>query len=295
MNNELLKKIEKALEHTGYPLELETGAKLMQLGWNIFHSVEYEDPITETIRELDILCYKLINNRRVELRIACKSSTNKQFVFFTEPHHYIRFGTDIKFTPITDDLEKRHQITEILKDLPLYSTKKSIVNYTVLTGDKVDKEGRSILRTAHTELMNSIYHRLFPYELFIDKRGTIYFFIVLIRGNMFNASFNSSIKIIEVTNSEYEYWHGKFPFVKDKFINQTFEINKQKLSIFDLLYWFDQHMSVEFINENYFEKYISLIENCISNLNSEEIECFGKSWNEANFPKNLLKPKRISK
>ncbi|MCH7964381.1 MAG: hypothetical protein IH852_10650 [Bacteroidetes bacterium] len=295
MNDELLIKVEKALEQTGYPLELEIGAKLTQLGWNIFHSVDYEDPFTDTSRELDILCYKLINNRRIELRIACKSSTNKQFVFFTEPHHYLRFGTNIKFTPIIDDNEKQRQIPKILKDLPLFSTKNRIVNYTVLTGDKVDKEGRTILRAAHTEVMNSIYHRLFPYELYFDKRGTIYFFIVLIRGIMFNASFNPSTTKITATYSNYEYWHGKFPLPKEKYKGRTLEIDEQKFSIYDLLHWFGDYMSVEFVNENYIEEYLSIVENCISKLNSEEIQYFGKSWDKENFPENLSKPRKISK
>ena len=136
MSEELIKQIEKAVSTTGYPLELEVGALLEQKGWFPFHSVEYQDPFTKKTRELDLLAYKLVNNRRIELRISCKSSANKQFVFFTRKKNSTIWLNDIKITPVSDNWDDNATIPVPLIKLPFFNYERETVNYTVVTDPK---------------------------------------------------------------------------------------------------------------------------------------------------------------
>jgi hypothetical protein len=67
MSDDLLNKVKRAIQGTGYPLELEIAAIARRNKWVVFHSIEYHDPETAKFRELDLMLYKNIHRRRVEL------------------------------------------------------------------------------------------------------------------------------------------------------------------------------------------------------------------------------------
>ena len=69
MGKDLKQAVLQAIQKTGYPLEQRVGKCLERHGWEPFYSITYIDPSDKTQRELDIMAYKEIQYRRIELRI----------------------------------------------------------------------------------------------------------------------------------------------------------------------------------------------------------------------------------
>lgn len=154
MTEELRAKVLDAILKTGYPLELELASTAEKNGWVVFHGVEYDDPFSGKPRELDLLIYKQIHQRRIEIRISCKSSHNKQFVFFTEDRtRYVKVG-ELKRTPVTDDPAWYPRIAKLLRPLPLFSHPAGVVNYTVVAGN-----GVSLRRLSGVPTLSLSYQR----------------------------------------------------------------------------------------------------------------------------------------
>jgi hypothetical protein len=286
MSDDLLQKIKKTIEQSGYPLELQTGTVLERNGWVPFHSVEYFEPDAKILRELDILAYKIINGRRVELRISCKSSVNKQWVFFTTEKGLIT-PSDFKFTPVLPDHKRRWEIPSALKGLRFFSEQKEAINYTVLTGTNVDREGRSLLRDAILSSVSSIYHGPIPGGLLFDQRGTIYLFLVVFRGKLYEATLDKITNNLVIQESEYAQWRGSFR-ITDKY--RTIKIKNSEgglVPFVDALVWFGSKFRVEIISDSYLETYLKDVERVFSNLGKHKIEIFGKDWSEKNFPTAL--------
>jgi hypothetical protein len=287
MPDELLEKLKKAILQSGYPLELQAGAILEKYGWTCFHSVEYVNPETNTLRELDIFAYKIIRGRRIELRISCKTSINKQWVFFTKDTSRHLDTFILKFTPVSDDHNSQWQIPLALKNLRFFSENKESVNYTVFTGTNVDREGRSLLRDAILSSLNSIYVYLIPDRLLFDARGTLHFFLVLYRGKMYEANLNEDKTEMNIQDCNYIQWSGRFN-ISDKFSDIKIPNQQGKpVNFADALYWFRDRFRVEIISDTYFESYLRQTEEVFKQLSEEELNLFGKEWNEENFPQNL--------
>ncbi len=91
-NEELIKKIEKEIEKTGYPLEIEASEILESMGWLVVNQEGYLDIDFNKWRTIDICAYKRIdipNNLfyktlHISLIIECKKSENKAWVFFVK-------------------------------------------------------------------------------------------------------------------------------------------------------------------------------------------------------------------
>src|ERR1022692_2483900 len=194
MSDDLLNKVKRAIQGTGYPLELEIAAIARRNKWVVFHSIEYHDPETAKFRELDLMLYKNIHRRRVELRISCKSSVNKQVVFFNiDRRPYFEMG-EFKCTPLDSDRGRAERGRNIRRDLPMFSHPWGAVNYTVLTGSSPDREARSLLRDAIMSCVNSTHYRLLPSNLLFDARGTVYCFVVVLRGEMYSAHYSEAMQ-----------------------------------------------------------------------------------------------------
>jgi len=296
MPDELLEKVRKAIELTGYPLELESASIAEQRGWIPFHSVQYPDPTTQKLRELDLLIYKNINQRRLELHISCKSSSNKQFVFFTCDRGHYPAAMDLKFTPVIDNIEHRRSIPDLLSNLRFFASPREAVNYTMLSGPMVDRDAKALLYDAIMSTVTSIHHRPLPHRLLFDQRGTIYFFVVLVRGRMFDARFDHSIKSMVVEETDYAQWCGQFT-VPDSYLRLFIDDHDgKKVPFTHVLHWFGDWIRVEFVKDTYFPSYLDHLEQVFGQLEENAISIFGKPWLPEHFPKIVkegprLKPK----
>jgi hypothetical protein len=294
MSDDLLKKVTKAIEATGFPLELETATIARRLGWHDFHSVEYEDPDTGKIRELDLLLYRLVNQRRIELRVSCKSSSNKQFVFFARNMNYIRCVGDLKITPVVDAGDEHRSIPQPLKGLPCFSAERDAVNYTVFSGERVDREAKALLRDALLSTVTSIHHRILPDSLLFDERGTVYLFVVVLRGRMFEATFNENTNKMDVAECDYARWSGRYSVPSEYFGMEIRNAIGHKVDFSDVFYWFGEHVIVDFVRDTHWPNYLTTVHECFDKLKPDEYRIFGKPWTDENFPATVGPSPRLT-
>jgi hypothetical protein len=297
MNSDLTNKVRQAVAKTGYPLELEIAAVARRNGWAPFHAVEYLDAETRVHRELDLLIYKQINERRIELRISCKSSVNKQFVFFNVDRRvYIPFG-DLKCTPVVADPERRDVIRDALKGLPIFNEPMLAVNYTVVAGSNPDRDSRALLHDALMSVVASAHHSPLPRQLLFDERGTVYLFIVVLKAPMFAVSVDDSTGESVVTEVSYALWQGKIPIPEHYWQMRIPNSGGREVPFSDALYWFGDRVHVEVLRDTSFEDYLHTVEAAFVALTPAQLKWFGKPWKSEHFPKIVgraptLRPRR---
>lgn len=288
MSDDIFEKVRRGIANTGYPLELQVGALAAKQGWTPIHSIQYVDPETKKLRELDLVIYKMFRERRVEIRISCKASLNKQFVFFSRPRNPSHLIDDLKFTPVTDDISRIDVIKEALKNLRFFSEPNEAVNYTMLMGDNADREGKALLHDGMMSVVTSIHHQLLPEMLLIDERGTIYFFVVLLKGRMFDTSYEPATATTSVRETDYVQWSGRYA-VPEEYADREIQTHDGwTIPFWQAHYWFGARIRVELIRDTLFEEHLMHIDSVFSALPEASLAAFGKPWTSENFPKHVL-------
>ncbi|MBC2455649.1 hypothetical protein [Clostridium beijerinckii] len=271
MSANLKEQVKSFIEKTGYPFELEVASFLHEKGWIVFSSVEYFIPPNYHKREIDIIAYKIINNRRIELRISCKKSVDKPWILFTTKNRYIKSGYMLKFTPSSLNYPKYAMIPNILKDLYFFKYNKWTINYSVFS-EKRQNENRSVITDAFMSSVTSTYQWLYP-QMITDNRGTIYFYIALFKGNLFESYYNSSLKTHNLSEIQYGQYETIFKLENYDNIHYSNDILKLKDIAFD-------RFKIEVIRWEFLDNYLNNIEKVFSNLSEEDINNFGVGWNE---------------
>jgi hypothetical protein len=285
-SEDLTTRIKHAVKNSGYPLEQRVGYLLEQKGWHPFHSVCYQDPVMCKDRELDVLAYKLIRERRIELRISCKRSIAKPWVLFTEDatRYYIH-GNTLKVTPVSSKLGRYRRICEVLSDLPFFSHSRRAINFTTFSGKDFSNDARSLVKDGLYSALNSVYHNLFPHALMIDPRGSVTLFLVILDGRLFESFYNVEGDDDEVREIEYGQWDTKLA------LNSTVESIKdaqgRKVAVADARYWFSDWFRVEIVTWPFFPRYLDLVEESFEKLKEEDLSLFGLPYRPENFPKAI--------
>lgn len=282
--DDLKKKIADAVARSGYPLEQRVGHLLELKGWVPFYSITYTDPSTNSERELDILAYKIIQERRIELRISCKRSLSKPWILFTEDAgRYLKSGSDLKVTPVYSEIGKYKQTLMALKDLKFFCHSRQAINFTAFSGKELSNEARSLMKDGLYSPLNSIYHRLFPHNLLSDQRGTIYFFVTVFDGLLFESYYDISSNEDNITQVDYGQWKKRFQL--HRVTDEISDSNGRKVSLSSVLYYFSDWFQVEIVTWNYFSKYIEHLKKTFESLTESQLELFGLPWREENFPR----------
>jgi hypothetical protein len=284
--DELIKRIKGAVRNSGYPLEQRVGCTLERKGWHSFYSIGYPDPITGKERELDILAYKEVRKRRLELRISCKRSTAKPWVLFTEDStRYYKHGSILKVTPVSSELSRYKRITRVLSDLPFFSHQRRAINFTAFSGKEFSNDARSLVKDGLYSTLNSVYHRLFPHALMFDPRGTVYLFLVILDGRMFESFYNIKTKDDEVVEIEYGQWDSKLTLNSDiKFIKDA---QGKEVALGNVIYWFSDWFRLEIVTWLFFERYLDLMEEVFEKVSEKDLSLFGQPWLPENFPSTV--------
>ena len=282
-NGKLKEKILSSVQKSGYPLEQRMGYCLQKRNWIPFHSITYIDPSEEKQRELDLLAYRNIKERRIELRISCKKSTSKPWIFFTEDtSRYHEFGSILKVTPVSGDVERYREIPKVLRGLPLFKNKRRAINFTAFSGKEIDKDARTLVKDGLYSTLKSVYHRLYPSELMFDLRGTVYLFIVILDGLMFESYYDTHLDQDIIDQIDYIQWETWFPLKRT--VRSVPDHEGNNIPIGDVLYWFSDRFRVEVITWNHFETYLDEVESAFEKLNEKDLQLFGNSWRPENFP-----------
>lgn len=283
-NPDLVKKITEGIRNTGYPLEQRVGHCLQSRGWHPFHAVSYWEPKQGTQRELDILAYKIIQERRIELRISCKRSVSKQWVFFTEDaSRYVETSSDLKITPIPDHPDTFRRRHETLKDLPFFKHKRRAINFTALAGDKMDKEAKSLMRDGLLSAISSVYHRIYPHHLFGDVRGHLYLFVTVFDGLMFESFYDPQREQDQVIEINYAQWRTLFP-LETRWKSITNDAGRRVL-LANVLFWFSEIFRVEVMTWNHFPNYLEEVERAFAGVQQTDLNVIGMPWKDEFFPR----------
>lgn len=236
-DEDLTTRIKRAVRNSGYPLEQRVGYLLEQKGWHAFHSVGYHDPVMSKERELDVLAYKQIRERRIELRISCKRSTAKPWVLFTEDAtRYYEHGNTLKVTPVSSELGRYQRICKVLSDLPFFSQQRRAINFTAFSGKDFSNDARSLVRDGLFSSLNSVYHSLFPHALMLDPRGKVTFFLAIFDGRMFESFYDVEANDDEVREIEYGQWDTRLTLTSN--VESVKDAQGRKVAVEDALYWF---------------------------------------------------------
>ncbi|MCM3172896.1 hypothetical protein [Paenibacillus sp. MER 99-2] len=282
---DLTAKIEKFILSTGYPFEQRVAHLLREHGWVVFSSVEYIVPPDQQ-RELDILCYKIINRRRIELRISCKQSSDKHWIFFTEKNRYLKSGSALKFTPVQiENYTTYRTLPEKLKSLLLYQYDRHVTNFTAFS-EKKQHEARLVIKDGLLSVINSVYHRIFPAELIYDERGTIYFFITLFNGLMFESYYDPESDNNIVQDIEYTQW--KTEYKSNSHFEEILKYDGTYVPYHEVLRNFSERFTVEVMKWSFFERYLNHIETIFTELEEETISIFGKPYEKEFFPNRII-------
>jgi hypothetical protein len=283
MSSDLLNRIEKFLETTGYPFEQRVAHFLREQGWSVQNSIDYEIPPSQP-RELDILAYKNINDRRVELRISCKQSKDKHWIFFTEQNHFIVFGSNLKFTPVHPDIEVYRELPTLLNKLPLFNYDRRVTNFTAFS-EKKDSDARALIKDGLYSTLNSVHHRLYP-DLTCDQRGTIYLFITLFNGLMFESYYDQELDSNVIKEINYTQWNTTLKLPKEYV--ELIRYDGEYVEAFPVYRNFDDDFVVEIIQWDYFKTYLEQVESVFSNLPAEVINIFGSPYTFDFFPHAIM-------
>lgn len=291
---ELIQKIEKAVQFSGYPLEQRVGNLLTQRGWHTFHSVVYSVPGSEKQRELDLMAYKIIQERRIELRIACKRSVAKPWVMFTEDDtRYLNIPNTLKVTPVVDDSRRLFAIMNLLYNLPLFSHDRRVINFTAFSGKEFNNEARSLIRDGLYSVLTSVYYHLYPNRLLFDRRGQVTLFLTIFDGLLFDSFYDHSAEKDVVREIDYAKWQTPFSFEYPTKTIPDADGNMIPLSV--VLYYFGNWFQVEILRWTYVPKYLDILEATFENIPSKEMDLFGAPWLEENFPTSVSRPPKFER
>jgi hypothetical protein len=111
---------------------------------------------------------------------------------------------------------------------------------------------------------------------------------------MFEATFDDEANKLVVERCKYARWDGRLTIPKKYWDLSVPEENGDLIPFRNVLYWFGEWITVEFISDEYLPQYLRGLERVFGMLDEEELSAFGKEWSPDNFPKLVGPPPRIS-
>ena len=154
MTQEFKDNLEKAINASGFPFEQYVSKVLLHHGWTIIPNRYYIDDIKGVEREIDILAYKILDDKKenicyyTTLIISCKKSDSSKWCFLTRdvdkldvnvnyfPFHYL--SDDERLINITESqiakIEASYRKEREVK--AVYDFPKTIVSYQIFDDSK---------------------------------------------------------------------------------------------------------------------------------------------------------------
>lgn len=275
---ELKNKIKKALYDSGFPLELNMSKILYAHNWVHSLCCRYEDFETEKIRELDISAQKIINGIAVHLNIECKKSTNKQLVLYAQEKIKLPLTlvNNLKYFPRIKKSEETREIeAQVLNEfsrLPILDTNLSISKSIIFTkGDQIEQNNDSFFTSLNGIIKNAVVSASDGY---IDTNFRIIYLHILIYDGLIFLLKDSEQQDFDLTETEYGQYKFNYRF------NVSPSIVKSRQDIVETLKHFSFLNVIEIMTPKYFEEYLTIIENAVTNVRKENIIGWGDDWDD---------------
>lgn len=275
VNQQLITKIKKALEQSGFPLELKISKWLDNNGWISALSSYYEDFETEKMREIDILAYKRINGISINLNIECKKSVNKQLILYAQNNKASIFdlGNIFRCFPYFDSKrsynDAKGRVLDAFKDLPVLNKDELFSNSIIFTkGDKVEQNNDLFFKSLNGIIKKSIV------DVSQDNSElgprTIYLHIVVYDGFIFFLQHNET-EDFSLEKTDY----GQYAF------EYKFNMNTNNLAIDEQIKEGIKHFTgtniIEIMTPDYFNRYIKRLEEIISGVDTSNLDGWGSN------------------
>ena len=200
---DLIQKIKRGIGKTGFPLEMEIGDILRSREWFVVHSHYYVDPEEFIFRECDIRACKIIEGIQCHLFIACKHSTDTQWVFFV-PTQYSYTFSGLKYLPIRVEFELPLPTTKVFDLLPVRSPSTSTaLNMSIFKGDEPQTKQydfRSALFSVTKALLAMASQSL------TTKARNIYLPVIVFDGPIFIVRKEKGTRVEESSHVVYKHF-----------------------------------------------------------------------------------------
>jgi hypothetical protein len=267
MSEELISKVKKAIERSGFPLELKITQILSRRHWFNWIGHYFRDYETLKDRELDIKAYKEIRKTAVHLYISCKSTKTKQLVLYTpsiaKPKAYLK--NPLLTFPSSRKIHLLHE-SNPLRNLNLLNPDIPLAhNILLVSGDKVLQNNVELLSSLNGLVKAAIMSASDGYS---DTGWRMTFHYILVwDGPIYRMtpSVDNMFKLEEVS-------HGVLRF------HFPLRINSELDSVYHLRVLFfktgDDHY-IEVARPSSFESIINNIEDCLNSCSSTFLSDWG--------------------
>lgn len=277
-NAELKIKIKKALEDSGFPLELRMSKILKKRNWNHTLCSRYEDFETGVLRELDISAEKIINGISIHLYIECKKSSNKQLILYAQEKSKLPLGmiNYVKYFPRIENSEDSFELEKCvineLKNLPILKQRDLMSKSIIFTkGDKIEQNNDSFFTSLNGIIKKSI---IGASDGYVETNFRIIFFHILIYDGLIFLLNSSDDEDFELTETDYGQYKFDYRFRINKAITET------RPDILETIRFFDYANVIEIMTPKYFERYLDDVEDAITKVKTKNIKRWGEDWDK---------------
>lgn len=273
---DLKKKIKKALDDSGFPLELNISKILKSKKWIHTLCARYEDFETGVLRELDISAHKTINGIAVHLQIECKKSSNKQLILYAQhksqlPLYFINY---FKFFPVIIYKKGPYKLKDIvlneLEDLPILKHRELMSKSVIFTrGDKIEQNNDNFFSSLNGIIKKSIVD---VSDGYVETGCRIICLHILVYDGLIFLMSNAENEDYELIETEYGQYKFDYRFKISQKVEET------PPDFLEIVKFFSHANVIEIMTPKYFEKYLADVENAILNVEKKKIKEWGNDW-----------------
>lgn len=259
-----LEKLKQSIHSTGYVLEFDVRRALETAGWQVISNRYYEDDLTNTPREIDLLAYKsrLIVDVQYYfvLIISCKKSDKENWVFLTTDYSstdlntvhypYLFWSNDKALNKKESESDFAKAVDELATTHPAVS-EISRIEHNTFAFQQVDsvEAGKKNDSDIYNSIISTIKAAEYERKYLPKRKNTpsCYFFelVSIFKGRMFESFFSKEGDVVsEIDTARYKnrliisgqdsvYRVNFYTF--DKFLNMLPIYEEMKEAYFALL------------------------------------------------------------
>ena len=211
--SDILEKINKDIEKTGFPLEINVMKILLNSGLNVIPQFHYVDPDEGKDRTIDFYCFKAIEVKsewyemfRISLFIECKNIVEKPWILFSiKKNMYMNIPKTSLFYLhyLGNNLPYNEQI--MLEDLALkthYTSDRIAINHFIaFKNDRKKDEGKDLINEALNQTTKALKYERGNISRFNEKLSKskkfnnliLFYPIIICDGNLYEYKVENDV------------------------------------------------------------------------------------------------------
>jgi len=278
--------IRSAIIGSGFPIAYEIAELARASGWTVLQNVRYSVPLVSDRQQVDLLLYKLVRGRRVELRAAVLDTPHAH-AFYMEGRHTVPIAWDLKFAPVSADIPTRDSLASAFQNLPCYSATREAFTYRKV--GQSGSEPATELLGAQDSVVGSLHHQIYP-GLLYDRRGRLYMFGIFVRGKMFEVTYKSRPGVPEIEETNYVNLLAEHDPPADYANRAITNADGKPVLLSEALYWFGNRLRIDIVRGTNVDHYLGQLEQAVTNMSEDQIALLGSPWIGETAPKAEIEP-----